>query len=117
MPYSNSQMPEQEKQHRQKKKKAKWGAAAGLATLEANGAGIDVDDKEKPPLHVFFDIEAMQETERHVANLVVAETEEVDRHVRFKGSNSITDFLEWLDTLTENDTRNVTVFGSQFSRL
>ena len=44
---------------------------------------MEVDgDEEKPPLHVFFDIEAMQDTETHVANLVVAETqEETDRFV------------------------------------
>jgi len=31
----------------------------------------DVDDGS-PPLHVFFDIEAMQPHEQHIANLVVA---------------------------------------------
>ena len=77
--------PEQEKEEKRKKKKTKRGAAAGLATLAANGEPMDVDDdEEKPPLHVFFDIEAVQDTKTHVANLVVAETEEDDRPVRFK---------------------------------
>ena len=74
--------PEQEKAECKKKsrKKQKQGAAAGLATLEANGEGMDLDeDDEKLPLHVFFDIEAMQDTGRHVANLVVAETEDNNR--------------------------------------
>ena len=105
--------PEQEKQERDKKKK-KRGAAAGLVTLEANGEPMDIDDKEKPPLHVFFDIEAMQDTKMHVANLVVAETEEDDRPVCFKGEHCIADFLEWLDTLTDNDTRDVTVIAHNF---
>ena len=70
----------------QKRKKKKRGAAAGLATLAANGEPMDIDeDEEKPPLHVFFDTEAMQDTKTHVANLVVAETEEDDRPFHFKG--------------------------------
>jgi len=62
--------------------RAKRGAAAGLQTLQAHEmeAEEDVDDDEDdiPPLHVFFDIEAMQPHEQHVANLVVAETEDDD---------------------------------------
>ena len=107
--------PEQEKQECQKKKKAKWGAVAGLATLEVNGEGMDIDDEEeKPSFHVFFDIEAMQDTGHHVANLVVAETEEDDQPVCFKGLNCIADFIEWLDTLTDNDTRSLTVIARNF---
>ena len=34
--------------------------------------GVNLND-EKPLLHVFFDVEAMQDTGRHVPNLVVAE--------------------------------------------
>ena len=50
--------PQQEKEEKgKKKKKTKRGAAAGLATLAANGEPMDIDgDEEKPPLHVFFDI-------------------------------------------------------------
>ena len=108
--------PEQEKEEkRKKKKKTKRGAAAGLATLAANGEPMDIDgDEEKPPLHVFFDIEAMQDTKTHVANLVVAETEEDDRPFNFTGGHCMADFLEWLDTLTENDTRDVTVIAHNF---
>ena len=71
-------------------------------------------DEEKPPLHLFFDIEAMQDTGRHVANLVVAEMEDDDRPEHFKGPDCIKHFLEWLDTLTENDTRSVTVITHNF---
>ena len=71
-------------------------------------------DEEKPPLHVFFDIKAMQDTKTHVANLVVAETEEDDPPVRFKGETYMTDFLEWLDTLEAGDTRDVTAIAHNF---
>ena len=76
---------------------------------------MDVDsDKEKLPLHVFFDIKAMQDTKTHVTNLVVAETKEDDRPVRFKGETCMTDFLQWLDTPTAEDTRDVTVIAHNF---
>jgi len=63
---------------------------------------------------VFFDIEAMQPHEQHIANLVVAETEDDDRPVRFQGHFCLRDFLEWLDTLTLNDTRQVNVLAHNF---
>ena len=56
----------------------------------------------------------MQDTKTHVANLVVAETEEDDRPFNFTGEHCMADFLEWLDTLTENDTRDVTVIPHNF---
>ena len=92
--------PKQEKA--EKRKKRKRGAAAGLATLAANGEPMDIDNEEKPSLHL-FDIEAMQETGWHMANLVVVETEEDDCPFHFKGENCFADFLEWLDTLTGYD--------------
>lgn len=114
--------PAQEKEEKRAKRdhRARCGAAAGLATLEANEAGMEEtvtakdEEEEKPPLHVFFDIEAMQDTGRHVANLVVAGTEEDDRPVRFKGGDCLKDFVQWLDTLTDNDQRSVTVVAHNF---
>ena len=106
---------EEREEKKKKKKKVKRGAAAGLATLEANGEGMDVEEEEdKPPLHVFFDTEAMQDTGCHVPNLLIAETENDERPVRFRGKHCIRDFLEWLDTLTEEDTRQVTVIAHNF---
>ena len=67
-----------------------------------------------PPLHVFFDIEAVQPHEQHIANLVVAETDEDDRPMCFPGDHCVRDFLEWLDTLTNNDTRQVNVLAHNF---
>ena len=81
--------PEEERAERRAKRRPGRllrGAAAGLATVHSNeddvpstsllpsppADGVDLND-EKPPLHVFFDVEAMQDTGRHVPNLVVAE--------------------------------------------
>ena len=74
------------------------------------------DDEEDsiPPLHVFFDIEAMQPQEQHIANLVVAETEDDDQPLCFHGNHCVRDFLEWLDTLTLHDTRQVNVLAHNF---
>ena len=56
----------------------------------------------------------MQPQEQHVANLVVAETKEDSRPVRFRGEHCLRDFLEWLDTLTQEDTRSVNVLAHNF---
>ena len=75
---------------------------------------VPEEEDELPPLHVFFDIEAMQPQEQHIANLVVAETEDSDQPVCFPGHHCVRDFLEWLDTLTLNDTRQVNVLAHNF---
>ena len=118
--------PQEHREQKRKRKRkggggprAKRGAAAGLQTLRANEAeeeeeDVDDDKEDKSPLHVFFDIEAMQPWEQHIPNLVVAETEDDDRPVRFPGEHCIPDFLEWLDTLTQNDTRQVNVLAHNF---
>ena len=111
--------PQEQKQKRKRKRqggpRVKRGAAAGLHTtneVEPEEEQDDVDD-DMPPLHVFFDIEAMQPHEQHIANLVVAETED-DDPLRFVGEHCLRDFLEWLDTLTLNDTRQVNVLAHNF---
>jgi len=61
-------------------------AAAGLQTLRANeeeGEEVGTEDKELPPLHVLFGIEAMQPPKQHVANLIVGETEDDPRPICF----------------------------------
>ena len=72
------------------------------------------EDAEKKTLLVFFDIEAMQDTGKHIPNLVVASTNESHDLVHFKGNLCVHDFLEWLDELTEDDTRSVTVIAHNF---
>ena len=91
--------------------RAKRGAAAAAEEPET----VPEEDDELPPLHVFFDIEAMQPQEKHIANLVVAETEDDDDQPKcFPGEHCVRDFLEWLDTLTLNDTRQVNVLAHNF---
>ena len=104
----------QEKKRKRKRQggpRAKRGAAAEPQTTPEEEEE-DVDDL--PPLHVFFDIEAMQPHEQHIANLIVAETEDDDQPIRFPGEYCTRDFLEWLDTLTLNDTRQVNVLAHNF---
>ena len=77
----------------------KRGAAAGLQTIRSNkeeqeGCVSDEEKNKVPPLHLFFDVEAMQPQERHVPNLIEAETEDDDRPVRFKGEHCVRDFIE-----------------------
>jgi len=103
------------KRQRQRGPRAKRGVAAGLPANAPEEEDVDDDvDDDIPPLHVFFDIEAMQPHEQHIANLIVAETENDDRPVRFPGEHCLRDFLEWLDTLTLNDTRQVNVLAHNF---
>ena len=87
---------------------------AGLRVRRADHSATLPPDEDKPPLHVFFDIEATQDTNCHVPNLLIAETEHDDCPEHFRGEHCIKSFLEWLDTLTENDTRPVTVIAHNF---
>ena len=81
----------------------------GGAAPATSCCGADEEEKEnedrdsKETLHVFFDIECMQEDGRHVPNLVVAETESnvVPPQV-FEGDTCIKQFLTYLDTLAED---------------
>ena len=91
--------------------RAKRGAVADLQTTPEEE---EEEEDELPPLHVFFDIEAMQPREKHIANLVVAETEDNDQPMCFHGNHCVRDFLEWLDTLTNYDTRQVNVLAHNF---
>ena len=104
----------QDKKKRKRKhvggSRAKRGAAAEPHAPEEE----EEEEEALPPLHVFFDIEAMQPQEQHIANLVVAETEDDDPPKRFPGPFCTRDFLEWLDTLTLNDTRQVNVLAHNF---
>ena len=75
----------------------------------------DNSDDDKPPVLVFFDIEATQDTGKHIPNLLIAETEDDNCPLHFKGEDCIRGFLEWLDRLTEGDTRNVTVLAHNLS--
>ena len=108
--------PKPQAQNKRKRKhqggpRAKRGAVADLQTTPEEE---QEEEDELPPLHVFFDIEAMQPKEKHIANLVVAETEDNDQPMCFHGNHCVRDFLEWLDTLTNYDTRQVNVLAHNF---
>ena len=107
---SKPQGKKKRKRKQQGGPRAKRGAAAEPETTSEE----EEDDDDLPPLHVFFDIEAMQPHEQHIANLLVAETEDDDQPIRFPGPYCTRDFLEWLDTLTLNDTRQVNVLAHNF---
>ena len=96
------------------------GAAAGLATLQANVASSspDPDEAEEEeevaptnqfplPLFVFFDIEARQDTGLHQANLLCAETSESDEQFSFFGECCIESFLDWAQSLTRTNHAHV----------
>ena len=51
---------------------------------------------------------------RHVLNLVVAKTGNDECPVRFQGDLCMRDFLEWLDTLMEEDSQDVKVLSHNF---
>ena len=105
----------QDKKKRKRKQQRGPSAKRGAATTEPQTTPEEEeDDDDLPPLHVFFDIEAMQPDEQHIANLLVAETEDDDQPIRFPGPYCTRDFLEWLDTLTLNDTRQVNVLAHNF---
>ena len=99
------EIQEQKKERKRKRRRqgsppTKRGAVAGLQTLWANEEGDDDneeegedDDEKLPPLHVSFDIEAMQPQEEHVANLIVAETEDIPQPFRFRGDQCLQEFL------------------------
>ena len=104
----------QDKKKRKRKHQGGPRAKRGAAAAEPDTTPEEEEDDDLPPLHVFFDIEAMQPDEQHIANLLVAETEDDDQPMRFPGPSCTRDFLEWLDTLTLNDTRQVNVLAHNF---
>ena len=68
----------------------------------------------RPPLLVFWDSEAMQNTGVHVPNLVVGMTAEDTTPCLFADETCIDQFLDWLEQLTKQDTRYVAVIAHNF---
>ena len=68
----------------------------------------------RPLLLVFWDSEAMQNTGLHVPNLVVGMTVEDATPCLFADETCIDHFLDWLEQLTEQDTRYVTLVAHKF---
>lgn len=59
--------------------------------------------EEPPPIFVYYDIEAMQDTGIHIPNLLCAETSVSPDPIHFSGPTCIEHFLEWMDNLTNTD--------------
>lgn len=70
---------------------------------ESNMRKRKMDERVPPPLFVYFDIEAMQDTGIHVPNLMCSVTNEEDTSFIFNGPTCIEQFLTWLQTLTQTD--------------
>ena len=96
------------------------GAAAGLATLEANVASSPDPDEAGPdeaeeegteplphPLFLYFDIEAQQDTGLHKANLLCAESSESHEQFTFTSESCIETFLDWAQSLTRTNNPHV----------
>ncbi len=105
-----------------KKQKRDRNATVGLATLSCNKANAeDEEQKEElpPPIFVYYDIEARQDGDKHVANLLCAERGDQDNHFVFEGENCVEAFIDWARTLstTTNDpnvTRQVICVAHNF---
>ena len=66
--------------------------------------------EKKPPLHVYVDFEARQDTGQHVANLCVYQTDEgVERVI--EGEDCVKIFINELKEMSEEDTREVIVIA------
>ena len=75
----------------------------------------DIGKEEEPPLFVYFNIEACQDTGNHVANLLVAETDQNDEQHSFWGESCIEDFVKWLEDLQEMSGRRLIVVAHNFN--
>ena len=77
---------------RKKRRRQQGGdASRGLQTLRSNTETENQEqpDEYKEPLLVFFDIEAMQNTGKHIANLVVGMTAKIQTPKSFADPNAL----------------------------
>ena len=95
----------------EKKGKRDCESTAGSATLRSNKENVE-DEEEKEellqPIFVYYDIEARQDGDRHVANLLCAEREDEDDPVVFEGENCVEAFIEWARSLSTTNDHNTT---------
>ena len=81
-----------------------------LETMEA-AEPQEEEEEQKEPLHVFFDIEAMQHQGTHEANLLVYQSSEMMESRVLSGANCVEQFLDELKELTEENTCQVYVLA------
>ena len=90
-----------------------------LLDLETIAEETEATNSEKqptlPPMLVFFDIECMQGTERHLPNLLVAICQDSgDNFHVFKGEQCVDDFIGFLERLSDNGNQPLTVLAHNF---
>ena len=86
---------------------------------EENSVGEEVSEEEQereeePPLFVYFDVEAQQETGNHIPNLLCAETDRNNEQHSFRGESCIEDFVKWLEDVQEMSGRKLIVVAHNF---
>lgn len=82
--------------------------------MEDYGAGRNPDSENPkdrlPPIHVWFDIEARQESGTHVANLLIYQDDQ-GNEVILRGETCIETFIKGLKKLTETTQRRLIVIA------
>jgi len=73
----------------------------------------DIGKEEEPPLFVYFDVQARQDTGNRIANLLCVETEDGEMK-EFKGESCIEDFVKWVEDLQEMSGRKLIVVAHNF---
>ena len=74
----------------------------------------DIGKEEEPPLFIYFDVEARQDTGHHTANLLCVESDQNDKQHTFWGESCIEDFVKWLEDLQETTERTLIVVAHNF---
>ncbi len=65
--------------------------------------GSSAQEQQDPPIFVTWDTEARQENGIHVPNLICAMTSNSDEQFSFEGESCVTDFLDWLREIAEDN--------------
>ena len=82
-----------------------------IEALQNAEGNEETEKEEKEPLHVYFDIEAMQHNGNHEANLLVYQSSEMPTSRVLSGPSCVEQFLDELKVLTEENTRQVYVLA------
>ena len=74
----------------------------------------DIGKEEEPPLFIYVDVEAHQDTGHHIANFLCVESDQNDEQHTFWGESCIGDFVKWLEDLQETTERTLIVVAHNF---
>ena len=112
---SANEVRKRKEHHQQKAAKRRRVADNPIEAAYDEGEHVEnraqpMPQEKKPPLHVYTDFEARQDTGHHIANLCVYQTDEGVEHV-IEGEDCVKTFVKELKDLTEEDTREVIVIA------